>query len=149
LTKNVVLSAYDNLSAVSKRFRLDVRLPQPVPAHDFRHPAEADIPALGRLMWDAYRGTPDERDAGGSADSATEEIRLAFAGAHGPFLPTASFVADHEGHPVAAALVTVWKEEPLLAYVFTAPPHVGQGLGGRQGGHRHRIEDRRSPWPAR
>lgn len=119
----------DRPAAATKRFRLDVRLPREVPAHDFRHPAEADIPALGRLMWDAYRGTPDEEDTGGSVASATEEIRLAFTGTHGPFLPTASFVADDEARPVAAALVTVWKEVPLLAYVFTAPSHTGRGLG--------------------
>ncbi|MET7334734.1 GNAT family N-acetyltransferase [Nonomuraea sp. NPDC005650] len=28
-------------------------------------------------------------------------------------------------------LTTLWKEEPLLAYVFTAPSHTGQGLGRR------------------
>jgi GNAT superfamily N-acetyltransferase len=30
-----------------------------------------------------------------------------------------------------AAASTVWKEEPLLAYVFTASSHTGQGLGRR------------------
>ncbi|MGW0810896.1 N-acetyltransferase family protein [Nonomuraea sp. NPDC002799] len=120
-----------DLPVVPKRFRLDVRLPQTVPAHDFRHPEEADVPALGQVMWNAYRGTPDERDAGSSVTSATEEIRLAFAGVHGPFLPGASFVADAGARPVAAALVTLWKEVPLLAYIFTAPSHAGRGLGRR------------------
>jgi hypothetical protein len=104
-----------DLPARPKRLRLDIRLPQSVPAHDFRHPVEADIPSLGRLMWDAYRGTPDEQDTGGSVASATEEIHLSFTGEYGAFLPTASFVADGGAHPVAAALVTVWKKEPLLA----------------------------------
>jgi GNAT superfamily N-acetyltransferase len=130
LKKGSVVGGMTDLPVVPKRFRLDVRLPQAVPAHDFRHPAEADIPALGRLMWDAYRGTPDEGDAGGSVASATEEIRLAFTGAHGPFLSTASFVADDGDRPVAAALVTVWKGKPL-AYVFTTPSHAGRGLGRR------------------
>ncbi|NUW31713.1 GNAT family N-acetyltransferase [Nonomuraea sp. SMC257] len=114
-----------------KRFRLDVTLPRELPAHAFRHPVPADLPALGRLMWDAYRGTPDEPDAGDSVAAATEEIRLAFTGEHGPFQPAASFVAEDEGRAVAAALVTVWQEVPLLAYVFTAPSHVGRGLGRR------------------
>jgi ribosomal protein S18 acetylase RimI-like enzyme len=131
LGKVSVVGGMTDLPVRPKRFRLDVRLPQSVPAHDFRHPVEVDIPALGRLMWDAYRGTPDEQDTGGSVASATEEIRLAFTGEHGPFLPTASFVADDGVRPVAAALVTVWKEEPLLAYVFTAPSHAGRGLGRR------------------
>lgn len=117
--------------ATPRRFRLDVLLPQSVPAHDFRHPAEADIPALGELMWNAYRGTPDEHDAGDGVASATEEIRLLFGGTYGPFQPGASFVADQDGRPVAAALVTIWKERPLLAYVFTAPSYAGRGLGRR------------------
>jgi GNAT superfamily N-acetyltransferase len=116
---------------VPKRFRLDVRLPQAVPAHEFPHPTDADLPALGRLMWDAYRGTPDEKDVGDGVASATEEIRLTFAGAYGAFLSTASFVAADEGRPVAAALVTLWNEVPLLAYLFTVPARAGRGLGRR------------------
>jgi GNAT superfamily N-acetyltransferase len=118
-------------SVEPKRFRLDVSLPRPVPAHDFRHPESGDIPALGALMWDAYRGTPDERDTGDGVGSATEEVRLTLGGAYGDFVPAASFVADEDGRPVAAALVTMGKGDPLLAFVFTAPSHTGQGLGRR------------------
>jgi GNAT superfamily N-acetyltransferase len=114
-----------------KRFRLDISLPRSVPEHDFRHPAEADIPALGALMWEAYRGTPDESDAGDGPATATHEIQLAFKGEHGPFQTGASFVAEDDGRLVAAALVTVWKEEALLAYLFTAPTHTGRGLARR------------------
>jgi GNAT superfamily N-acetyltransferase len=114
-----------------RRFRLDISLPRSVPAHDFRHPAEADIPALGALMWEAYRGTPDEHDAGDGVVSATREIQLAFDSGLGPFQRAASFVAEDEARLVAAALVTVWKEEPLLAYLFTAPSHTGRGLARR------------------
>jgi GNAT superfamily N-acetyltransferase len=120
-----------DLPAAPKRVRLDVRLPQAVPAHDFPHPTPAGIPDLGRLMWEAYRGTPDEKDVGDGVVSATEEIRRTFTGVYGPFLATASFTATDEGRPVAAALVTVWNDVPLLAYVFTAPSHAGQGLGRR------------------
>jgi GNAT superfamily N-acetyltransferase len=82
-------------------------------------------------MWDAYRGTPDEADAGDGVDTATHEIRLAFTGAHGPFEHKASFVAERDGRLAAAALVTVWKGEPLLAYLFTAPAYAGQGIARR------------------
>jgi GNAT superfamily N-acetyltransferase len=113
-----------------KRFRLAISLPRSVPAHEFRHPAEADIPALGALMWEAYRGTPDEHDAGDGVASATREIEVLFDGEHGPFQPAVSFVAE-DGGLVAAALVTVWKGEPLLAYLYTAPSHAGCGLARR------------------
>lgn len=114
---------------VTRRIRLDIALPRPVPAHGFRNPVDADIPALGALMWDAYRGTPDEGDAGDGVATATHEIGLAFRGAHGPFQYEASFVAEHENRIVGAALVTVWEGTPLLAYLFIDPAHTGRGIG--------------------
>src|SRR5262249_41474707 len=107
----------------------DLALPQPVPAHAFRHPVDLDIPALGALMWDSYKGTPDEVDAGDGAATATHEISLAFRGEHGPFQYDASFVAEHENQLVGAALVTLWEGTPLLAYLFTDPVHTGRGVG--------------------
>jgi GNAT superfamily N-acetyltransferase len=116
---------------MTRRIRLDIALPRPVPAHGFRHPADTDIPALGALMWDAYKGTPDESDAGDGVATATHEISLAFRGEHGPFQYEASFVAEHENRIVAAALVTLWQDTPLLAYLFTDPAHTGRGLARR------------------
>lgn len=118
-------------SQETRRFRLDISLPRSVPAHEFRHPAAGDVPALGELMWQAYRGTPDEHDAGDGVVSATREIQVLFDGEHGLFQPAASFVAEDGGGLVAAALVTVWKDDPLLAYLFTSPAHTGRGLGRR------------------
>ncbi|RMI47025.1 GNAT family N-acetyltransferase [Actinomadura harenae] len=121
-------------TAEPRRFRLDAPLGVlPVPEdHGFRNPAPSDVPALGDLMWRAYQGTPDQADAGADVPAAIEEIGLLFAGEHGRFVPSASFLAeDGEGRPVAASLVTLWKGVPLLAYLFTSPDHVGQGLGRR------------------
>ena len=82
-------------------------------------------------MWDAYEGTPDESDAGDGVGTATHEIRLAFQGEHGPFQYKASFAAEDGGRIVAASLVTLWKDTPLLAYLFTAPAYAGRGLARR------------------
>jgi GNAT superfamily N-acetyltransferase len=114
---------------MTKRIRLDIALPRPVPAHGYRHPVGTDIPALGALMWDAYKGTPDESDAGDGTATATHEISLLFRGEHGLFQYEASFVAEHENSLVAAALVTLWEGTPLLAYLFTDPAHTGRGIG--------------------
>ncbi|MCW2912347.1 MAG: hypothetical protein JWN52_415 [Actinomycetia bacterium] len=122
-----------DLSTEPKRLRLEISLAGMEPARDpaFRHPGSHEVVALGALMLDAYRGTPDEEDAGGTPDEATAEIRRVFDGTYGPPLLDASFVADDEGRPVGAALVTLWKEMPLLAFVFTAPASTGKGLGRR------------------
>ncbi|MES9535983.1 MULTISPECIES: GNAT family N-acetyltransferase [unclassified Actinomadura] len=111
------------------RSRLEVRLgAAPPPPPGFRPFTDGDVPALAALMWDAYRGTPDEADVG-DVQGAVREIHLTMAGEYGTFLPDGSFVADHEGRPVGAALVTLYRELPLLAFLFTAPAHAGRGLG--------------------
>lgn len=100
----------------------------PPPPPGFLPFTGADVPALAALMWDAYRGTPDEADVG-DVQGAVREIHLTVAGEYGAFLPGASFVADYEGRPVGAALVTLYRDRPLLAFLFTAPAHAGRGLG--------------------
>ncbi|NDU76258.1 GNAT family N-acetyltransferase [Actinomadura sp. DSM 109109] len=111
------------------RSRLEVTLGAPLPPPPGTRPfTKADVPALAALMWDAYRGTPDEADVG-DIQGAVREIHLTMAGEYGAFLPDASFVADDEGRPVGAALVTLYRDFPLLAFLFTAPAHAGHGLG--------------------
>jgi GNAT superfamily N-acetyltransferase len=100
----------------------------PPPPRGLRPFNDADVPALAAAMWAAYRGTPDEADVG-DLPGAAREIQLTLNGEYGTFLREASFVADHEGRPIGAALVTLYKAEPLLAFLFTAPSHAGRGLG--------------------
>ncbi|GGQ02091.1 GNAT superfamily N-acetyltransferase [Actinomadura coerulea] len=111
------------------RSRLQVTLSAPPPPPPgFRPFTVADVPALAALMWDAYRGTPDEADVR-DVQGGVREIHLTMAGEYGTFLPDASFVADHDGRPVGGALVTLYRDIPLLAFLFTAPSHAGRGLG--------------------
>lgn len=100
----------------------------PPPPPGLRPFAAADVPALAAAMWAAYRGTPDEADVG-DLPGAAREIQLTLDGEYGTFLQEASFVADHEDRPVGAALVTLYRDEPLLAFLFTDPSHAGHGLG--------------------
>ncbi|NKZ07090.1 GNAT family N-acetyltransferase [Actinomadura latina] len=111
------------------RSRLQMALGTPPPPPRGPRPfADADVPALAAAMWAAYRGTPDEGDVG-DLPGAAREIQLTMNGEYGTFLRDASFVADHEDRPVSAALVTLYKDTPLLAFLFTAPSHAGQGFG--------------------
>ncbi|WP_168200470.1 GNAT family N-acetyltransferase [Allokutzneria sp. NRRL B-24872] len=121
------------MTAEPKRSRLHAVLPRPTPPVDpaFRHPRPDEADELGELALRAYRGTPDEGDVGATPQEAAEEMAQLFAGAYGPPLLEASYVAEHKGRVVAGALVTLWKDGPLLAYLFTAPEHAGAGLGTR------------------
>ncbi|MFG2090805.1 GNAT family N-acetyltransferase [Spirillospora sp. NPDC048824] len=112
---------------VRSRLQASLRAAPP-PARGFRLFADDDVPALAALMWDAYRGTPDEADVG-DPEGAEREIQLTLDGEYGTFLREASFVADHEGRPVAGALVTLYKDLPLLAFLFVSPSHAGRGIG--------------------
>jgi GNAT superfamily N-acetyltransferase len=121
----------DTASAESARFRMIANISRTVEhlsIHEFANPLSTDIAALGELMLAAYRGTPDEADAGQTIASATEEIGRVFSGEYGQLIWEASFVASEGNEPIAVTLVTVWQGEPLLAYVFTAPSHAGRGL---------------------
>ncbi|MFI0367623.1 GNAT family N-acetyltransferase [Actinomadura sp. 1N219] len=111
------------------RSRLQVALDAASPPPPgFRPFDDADTAALAALMWDAYRGTPDEADVG-DLKGAAREVHLTLSGEYGTFLRDASFVAEDDGRPVAGALVTLYKDVPLLAFLFVAQSHGGRGLG--------------------
>ena len=89
---------------------------------------EADVPALGRLMEGAFRGTID--DEGETSVQFTSELRETLRGKYGPWIAPASLVCRGlGGQMVAATVVTIWNEKPLLAYSVTAPAFQGRGLG--------------------
>jgi GNAT superfamily N-acetyltransferase len=94
-----------------------------------RHPRpddEADVAAMGRLMYDTYHGAID--DVGQSLDEALEEAREALGGDYGPFLAGCSFVLEGDGEPAGAAWVMEHSnDEALLAEVLVRPNYRGQG----------------------
>ena len=91
-----------------------------------RSPTTADVPTLGRLMYDAYFGTVDYE--GESQADACGEIERTLAGEYGPLNFAASQVCEVEGVMLSAALITNWQSAPLLAYSITHPVTQGRGL---------------------
>ena len=106
------------------RARLDA-LP-PAPARPLRSPTSADVEALGALLYHAYLGTVDY--AGESEADAVREVERTFAGGYGEFLPVFSRLAEHEGGPVSAALITRLEGAPFLAFSVTHSRHQRTGL---------------------
>jgi GNAT superfamily N-acetyltransferase len=94
-----------------------------------RHPQpddEADVEALGRLYYDAYRGAVD--DIGQSPADAMHEARETIAGYFGRFLAGCSFVLDGQDGLAGATLVTEASEDTaLLAEVMVHPAYRGKG----------------------
>lgn len=94
-----------------------------------RNISEGDIPSLGMLMLESYRGTIDYEEE--TIEDAIEEIRSTIKGQYGPFLRDCSLVIEEKGQIAAASLV-VWSEAmklPLLAYSMTDPDFKNQGMG--------------------
>lgn len=91
-----------------------------------RPPTEADLPALGVLMYMAYHGSLD--DEGESPADALAEVRRWWDGAYGPCRPEVSRVAWRDGQPLAAALVTQFEGRPFVAFSLAHPAVQGQGL---------------------
>lgn len=94
----------------------------------FRAVSLADAEMLGVLMDVAYQGTVDHE--GESRAQCVEEIRGTLTGKYGPFLDFASFLIEENGQAVSTALLTLWKEQPLVAFSMTAPGAQGKGYAG-------------------
>ena len=94
-----------------------------------RHPRpddEADVAAMGGLMYDTYHDTID--DVGQSLDEALEEAREVLRGDYGTFLAGCSFVLEGDGEPAGATWVMEHApDEALLAEVMVRPNYRGRG----------------------
>ena len=95
---------------------------------DHRNPTEDDGQALGSLMFDAYRGTIDERHK--SVAEAVSHIGRYFAGDFGTPLLDCSHLAFEASRAISTTLVSIDQGDPLLAQVFTAPSHQNRGIAG-------------------
>ncbi len=91
-----------------------------------RRPQAGDKTGLAALMFAAYQGTVDY--TGESEAEALAEVEKTFAGGYGRFLPHHSIVVEQGQRVVCAALVTHRDEQPLLAFVMTAPAWKRHGL---------------------
>ena len=102
-------------------------LPAPV---SVRGLGRADGSALGRLMWRAFQGGPD--DEYGSAEDADADAAGALAGRWGPVVWQASLAAGL-GSVVVSAVVVVLddahEDRPLLAFALTDPAWQRRGIG--------------------
>ena len=77
-------------------------------------------------MFDAYRGTIDERHK--SAAEAVAHIKRYFRGDFGAPSLDCSYVAFETGRAISATLVSLDNGDPLLAQAFTAPSHQNHGI---------------------
>jgi ribosomal protein S18 acetylase RimI-like enzyme len=95
---------------------------------ELREVRTSEITDIGRVMWSAFRGSPDEFET--VADAETEVLQT-LEGKWGPFVADASSVAVISDEIVSSALVVLDDAHhriPLLAYTATAPEWQGQGL---------------------
>jgi GNAT superfamily N-acetyltransferase len=94
-----------------------------LPCHN---PGLEDVSNLAELMLDAYRGTIDASGDETPAD-ALAEVESYFAGESGEPLLACSFVAEEDGFPVSACLISLYQDLPLVAYSFTGAAWKGRG----------------------
>lgn len=90
----------------------------------------ADEAALGRLVWAAFRGGPDD-DYGGPGD-ADAEAADALAGRWGPVVWQASLAAEVESAVISAVIIVSDDTHhglPLLAFAMTDPAWQRRGIG--------------------
>jgi len=94
-----------------------------------KRPADADAAALGAMLLDGYRGTPD--DEGEDDAKAVAEIHGFFAGNHGRPLVDASVVAWRGDLPVAGSFIGWWDGRacPFVVFVVTRADQKRAGIG--------------------
>jgi ribosomal protein S18 acetylase RimI-like enzyme len=80
-------------------------------------------------MEQAYRDTVD--DEGETKAQFSAEARETLADKWGKFISEASFSIWKNGQMVAASVITIWREKPLLAYSVTRPDCQGQGMASQ------------------
>jgi ribosomal protein S18 acetylase RimI-like enzyme len=85
-----------------------------------------DASALARLMDVSYRGTIDHE--GETLQQCKEEILATVNGKYGPFISKSSFAIYKDNKVVSACLITIWKEQPLIAFSMTDPEYQGKGF---------------------
>ena len=106
---------------------MPVPMPVPVPTEPgARAPTPADQAALAELMLAAYRGTVD--DEGETLADAMVVMQQWADGDFGQPMWAVSEVVQREDQLVAATLVTLWQDLPLVAFVMTHPAWQRQGL---------------------
>jgi GNAT superfamily N-acetyltransferase len=93
----------------------------------FRQPAGRDAEAIAVLMFEAYRGTIDAEPTD-TLDTARDEVTTTLEGGYGDPILEASFLAEEGDRLVSAALVTRWRDHPLIAFTMTTPDRTGRGL---------------------
>ena len=89
----------------------------------------AELPAVGRLMYDSYLNTIDYDNE--TIEDAEQEVIQTFGGKYGDVLQYCSLVAkDCDGTMMSAVVFTATSEElpPLLAFAMTRPLFQGRKL---------------------
>jgi GNAT superfamily N-acetyltransferase len=85
------------------------------------------VPALAPLLLSAYRDTVDY--GGENEEDAVAEVERTLGGEYGPMIADCSFAASHGGRVVAASLVVLSDERPLLAHLIVEPAMSRKGIG--------------------
>lgn len=119
---------------MSGRNEYTLNLPAPLtivraqhpPGGALRNPLPQETESLAEVMLDAYRGSVD--DHGETTDDALVEVESWYAGESGAPLLDCSWVLDSSGAILSACLVTLWQDEPLVAYIMTRAAWKQRGL---------------------
>lgn len=106
------------------------QLPSVTPGYRMRPISPGDIPALGRVYFEAY----EPGIACDTLEEAIEDIQASLDGVYGPWWSQASFVCLRDDRIVAAVMTVrraLWEGTPSCPFIielFTARAHRRQGL---------------------
>ena len=97
-----------------------------MPILKLTNPSEKEIPDMSKLLYDAYKGSADNKyPSVAAAETALLEI---MRGKHGRYLADASFLSGGILNLVSACLITVERNTANVAELFTHPLYRARGF---------------------
>lgn len=93
--------------------------------HKPRRIKESDLEHIAHIMLDAYMDTVDYE--GESYEDAYGELKNVVNDGYGKYIENASFLIEQEGEAASAILINLFREQPLITYIFTAKKYSNQG----------------------
>lgn len=99
---------------------------EPFPGLECAKFDENRIEEIAKAMLDAYEGTVDYE--GEDLKGCIKELHGLIDGKYGDFVKEASYFIEKDGEIASAVFISLWKEKPLVTYVFTMKKHSGHHM---------------------
>ena len=84
---------------------------------------------IAQVMYDSYYGSIEYESE--TYEDFLDEITFVFKGLYGEFMPNLSSVYEYNNEIIGALLLCIYKDDPMVTYMFTKPGYQRKNIGLR------------------